>query len=131
MGFYGHYLDLKKLKLVAILISISMAILGIIIGPILVDIFFPKYLETKMVIQIMSISVIPGTIAHILQSQLLGNEKSKIVLIGTGISLLVLVILTIILGLNFGIMGVAISIVISPSIKVGIFSIQYFKRKII
>ncbi len=106
-----------------------MAIAGITIGPILIDAFFPKYLETKLIIQIMSISVIPGTIANILQSQLLGNEKSKIVLIGTGITILVLVISTISLGLSFGIVGVAISMVISSSTRVGIYSIDYIKRR--
>jgi O-antigen/teichoic acid export membrane protein len=124
-------INLKKLKLLAILISILMAIGGIILGPIIIDTFFPKYLDTKMVIQIMSINVIPATIAYILQSQLLGNEKSKIVLIGTGISLLILVVTTIILGLNFGIIGIAISLIISSSTKVGFYLIGYIRRNAI
>lgn len=122
-------INLKRLKFLAILISILMAIAGIVIGPVLIDTFFPKYLDTKLIIQIMSITVIPATIAYILQSQLLGNEKSKIVLIGTGISLLVLVISTISLGLSFGIIGVAISMIISSSTKVGIYSVGYIKRR--
>ena len=121
-------IDLKKLKLIAILISVLMSIGGIILGPIIIDTFFPKYLDTKIVIQVMSINVIPATVAYILQSQLLGNEKSKIVLIGTGISLFILVISTIILGLNFGIIGVAISLIISSSTKVGFYLIEYMKR---
>ena len=121
--------NLKKLKLLAILISILMAIFGIVAGPILIDVFFPKYLETKFVIQIMSINVIPATIAYILQSQLLGNERSRTVLIGTGVSLSVLVFSTIILGLNFGITGVAISLILSSFTKVGIYAIGYNRRE--
>ena len=123
-------INLRKLKGIVILISIVMAILGIIVGPILIDTFFPKYLETKVVIQILSINVIPGTIAYIFQSQLLGNEKSRTVLIGTGVSLFVLIVLTIILGINFGIIGVAISLIISSCTKVGFYSIEYVKRRV-
>ncbi len=123
--------DLKKLKFLAILVSILMAIGGIILGPIIIDTFFVKYVDTKIVIQIMSINVIPITIAYIFQSQLLGNEKSKTVLIGTGISLIVLVISTISLGLNFGIIGVAIGLIMSSSTKVGVYLIEYIRRNTI
>ena len=85
----------------------------------------------KIAIQIMSINVIPTTIAYIFQSQLLGNEKSKTVLIGTGMSLIVLVISTISLGLNFGIIGVAISLIMSSSTKVGVYLIEYIRRNTI
>ena len=69
----------------------------------------------------MSIAVIPGTISLILQSEFLGNEKSKIVLIGNVFSLIALTISMIILGLNFGIVGLAISLIIANLSKMIIF----------
>ena len=89
----------------------------------LIDEFFPKFLQAVDAIRIMSVVVIPGTIALILESEFLGKEKSKVVIIGTGISLFVLVIGMIVLGSMFGIEGVAFSLILSSLIKTGFYGI--------
>ena len=119
----------KNLKIFAIIVSISISLVGIFLGPILVEVFFPKYLEAKDAIQIMSVSIAPSTIALILESQFLGSEKSRVVLIGAIISLVILICGMIILGLNFGIIGLAWSLIIATSAKTVFLLFAYYKNK--
>ena len=118
----------KNLKIFAILVSILISLVGIFLGPILIEMFFPEYLEAKDAIQIMSIAIVPSTIALIFQSRFLGSEKSGVVLIGNIISLIILTCGMIILGLNFGIVGLACSLVIATSAKTVFFLFTYYKN---
>ncbi|MAS77069.1 MAG: hypothetical protein CMG15_00305 [Candidatus Marinimicrobia bacterium] len=113
----------KKSKIIVVIISGIITLFGIFLAPILIDEFFPKFLQAVDAIRIMSVVVIPGTIALILESEFLGKEKSKVVIIGTGISLFVLVIGMIVLGSMFGIEGVAFSLILSSLIKTGFYGI--------
>ena len=119
----------KNLKIFAIIVSISISLVGIFLGPTLVEVFFPKYLEAKDAIQIMSVVIAPSTIALILESQFLGSEKSRVVLIGTIISLVILICGMIILGLNFGIIGLAWSLIIATSAKTVFLLFAHYKNK--
>ena len=73
-------------------------------------------------------AIIPSTIALIFQSRFLGSEKSGVVLIGNIISLIILICGMIILGLNFGIVGLACSLVIATSAKTVFFLFTYYKN---
>jgi O-antigen/teichoic acid export membrane protein len=116
----------KQVKIFLIIFSIFISILGIFIAPMLVENFFPKFIEAIDAIKIMSLVVIPGSIALILEAQFLGKEKSKIVIIGTGISLVFLTIGMIVLGSWFGITGVAWSLVIATTAKTTFYLIKKF-----
>jgi len=105
----------KKLKKITISVSIILAILGIILAPIILPILFPKFIVAIEVIQIVSISVIPSTINLMYISKFLGNEKTKIILIGSGIFLLVQISAILLLGQLLGVNGVAIALVLGSS----------------
>ena len=105
----------KKLKKITIVVSVILAILGIILAPIVLPILFPKFTEAIEVIQIVSISVIPSTINLIYISKFLGNELSKIVLIGSGIFLSIQIVSILILGELFGVNGIALALVLGAS----------------
>ena len=105
----------KKLKKITISVSIILAILGIILAPIILPILFPKFIVAIEVIQIVSISVIPSTINLMYISKFLGNEKTKIILIGSGIFLLVQISAILVLGQLLGVNGVAIALVLGSS----------------
>ena len=105
----------KKLKKLTITVSIILAGLGFILAPIILPILFPKFTEAIEVIQIVSISVIPSTINLMYISKFLGNELSKIVLIGSGIFLAVQIISIFVLGELIGVNGVAIALVLGSS----------------
>jgi len=118
----------KQVKIIIIIFSIFMSILGIFIAPILIESFFPKFVEAIDAIKIMSLVVVPGSISLILESQFLGNEKSKIVMIGTGISLAILTSGMIILGSWIGISGVAWSLVLATTAKTIFYLIKNNER---
>ena len=116
----------KRVKIFVIIFSISVSALGIFIAPMLIENFFPKFIESVDAIRIMSLAVIPSSIALILEAQFLGKERSKIVIIGTGISLVFLTIGMIVLGSWFGITGVAWSLVIATTAKTTFYLIKNF-----
>lgn len=105
----------KKLKRLTIIVSVGLAIIGVILAPIVLPVLFPKFTEAVEVIQIISISLIPSTINMIYISKFLGNEISKIVLMGSGIFLGVQIISIFILGELFGVNGVAMALVLGAS----------------
>ena len=118
----------KNLKIFAIIVSVSISLVGIFLGPTVIEVFFPKYLEAKDAIQIMSIVIAPATITLIFESQFLGSEKSRVVLIGAIISLVILTGGMIILGLNFGIIGLAWSLIIATIAKMVFLLIMHYKN---
>ena len=70
------------LQALTIIIAIIISIIGITLTPHTLPTIFPKYAGVVDSIQILSIAVIPITISFIITSQLLGAERSRIVLIG-------------------------------------------------
>ena len=103
----------KKIKKISIGSSIMVACLGIVLSPILIPIIFPDYVEAIQLIQIISFMVIPSSIILAYNSELLGKEKSRFVLIAQGISVSVYLVGLLTLGAIIGINGVAISLVLS------------------
>ena len=103
----------KKIKKISIGSSIIVACLGIVLSPVLIPIIFPDYVEAIQLIQIISFMVIPSSIILAYNSELLGKEKSRFVLIGQGISVSVYLGGLLTLGTIIGINGVAISLVLS------------------
>ena len=113
----------KKPKIIVIVFSVFITIFGIFVAPILINELFPKFSEAVDAIRIMSLVIIPTTISLILESEFLGNEKSRVVLIGTTILLTSLIIGMIVLGSRMGIEGIAYSLVIAQIAKLGFYLI--------
>lgn len=121
----------KKLKKLTIIVSIILAVLGFILAPIILPILFPKFIEAIEVIQIVSISIIPSTINLMYISKFLGNELSKIVLIGSGIFLSVQIVSIFLLGELFGVNGVAVALVLGSSAEaIFLISVNKFVYKL-
>jgi len=97
----------KKIRQIALVISIIIAILGVIISPDVIDWLFPKYIDTIDAIQIMSLGVVPGTISILYSSKFLGMEKSKFVMITKLVSLGVLIGGFLYFGPIYGVIGLA------------------------
>ena len=119
----------NKLKQTAVLLSIGIAVLGVVLSPHIIPNFFPKFIEAVDAIQIMSIAIIPSMITLIYTSKLLGLEKSKFVLISKIITTSSLITGFIILGPIFGIIGLA-GVFVSVSIFEAsfLFSINKIKK---
>jgi len=118
----------KNLKFFAIVVSIPISLIGILLGPFFIETFFPKYIDAITAIQIMSIVIVPTMFVSIFESQFLSAEKSKIVLISSIIYTVFLVSGMIVLGLNFGMIGLAFSFVIATLAKAVFFVSVYYKN---
>tara|TARA_B100000029_G_C17540528_1_gene946520 strand:+ start:239 stop:1411 length:1173 start_codon:yes stop_codon:yes gene_type:complete len=103
----------KQLKKILILFSITISVISFVLSPILIEIIFPKFSESILVIQIISFTVIPGTIGNILFSKILALEQSRYLILATSIQLCVVLFGTIFLGSLFGLMGIAVSFLIA------------------
>jgi len=97
----------KKIRQIALVISIIIAILGVTILPNVIDWLFPKFIDAKDAIQIMSLGVVPGTISILYGSKFLGMEKSKIVMISKLVSLAIVIGGFLYFGPIYGTVGLA------------------------
>ena len=107
----------KFLIQIVIIISVIVSFAGIFLSPLVIPNFFPKYVDAGVAIQIMSLSIIPITITTICTSRLLSKEKSKLVLIGNMIGLIIIILGILTLGSMYGTMGIAMSFVLSTISK--------------
>ncbi len=103
----------KKLKTIVVFASIIIAFSGIILAPHIIPYVFPKFVDAIEVIQILSISIVPATINFILISEFLGAEKSRTVMLGSGIFLSIQIPTIFILGNMIGVNGLAVALVLA------------------
>lgn len=102
----------KKLKQIAIGVSSIFALLVFFISPILLPIVFPKFDESIEIVQIVCIAIIPRTISMMFNASFLGNEKSRVVIAGSGIYLTIQIIGIMILGDLYGFVGMGIALLL-------------------
>lgn len=105
----------NKLKFYTILFSGGLTIIGITLSPIILPILFPKFNEAIGIIQILSLSITPGTINLTYISKFMGNEKPKIVLIGSVLFISIQIISMFTLGKIYGANGIAMAFVLAVS----------------
>jgi O-antigen/teichoic acid export membrane protein len=120
----------NRLKFYSVICSIIISLLGIVFLPIIIEVLFPKYIIVINAIQIMSIHIIPYSIAVIFESKLLGALKTKYVLVGRLTGLGVMIIGMITLGSILDIVGIAISLILSSIALCIIFMIGIKKLEI-
>lgn len=116
-----------KLKKITVLFSVIISIISISAAPSLLPIIFPKFTDSIIIIQIMSIAIIPKTISIIYTSKLLGNHKNKTVMLGALTSTIILVVGIFSIGVYWGYIGISIAFVLS---KIGEVIFFYFKKNI-
>jgi O-antigen/teichoic acid export membrane protein len=110
-------IERKTVKRLGLIISIALTIISFFFIPYIIEWFFPNYTEAKTSAQIMVLGMIPLTLNSILNSRLLGRENSKPVLIGSAVYILSLVCLLLMLKDVLGLIGFALSVVISLSLQ--------------
>jgi O-antigen/teichoic acid export membrane protein len=106
----------NKFKVVILLISIIISVFGITLGPEIIPILFPKFINSIEIIPILSLAVIPNTIILIFSSKFLGNEKSRFIIIGTLIHAISYLLLVVLLGSEYGLLGISIGFLTSSII---------------
>lgn len=106
----------SKLKNYSLMLSVLLSIFSIILLPILISFFIPDYENSTLSMQIISISIIPTTLAVLHESFFLGNENSRVVLYGRSIQFSIYITLIILLGTQFGLIGLVTSHLVGVSI---------------
>jgi len=97
----------KNIKIFAVIIAGLITILSIFAIPYVINMFIPKYDDSIIPIQIMSLAVVPLSVIGIQQSKFFGKEHSREVLMGGLIQSGFYLALIILLGQNFGLIGLA------------------------
>jgi len=115
----------KNLKKYAFFLIGAITVITILFSPILIPQILPQFEESIQVIQIMSLAFIPSALSILYSSELLGSERTKIILIGTIISISILSVGIVLLGGNYGLLGISISFVLA---KIAEFIFLYIKK---
>jgi len=102
-----------KLKKISFYLSIVIATGAFFLAPIVLPSIFPKFTHVIEIVQISSFALIPNALVAIYSSKLLGNEKSKVVVISLIIYFIIQIGGIILLGNIFGINGIALSFVLA------------------
>jgi O-antigen/teichoic acid export membrane protein len=105
----------KKIKKIAILISVIIGLSGSIFAPMALPIFLPKYIYAAEIIRIISFAVIPKTVSMMYRSKFLSNNNSFPLMIGGIIFVIVQVSGIVSLGTMWGINGIASSLLLAAS----------------
>lgn len=99
----------KKLKRFVIVLSVVIALLITFVGPFIIPILFPQYIEAIDAIRILSFSIIPMTITTTISSKLLGQENNTWLALSKAISIITFILIVLILEPYFGVAGLAVS----------------------
>jgi len=111
----------SKIKIFSLGISGIVAIISFVIIPFGISSFLPKYEESIIAMQILSLGIIPLTITNIQESELFGKENSRVVFLGSILQAGLYLVLIIFLGQIYGLVGFAIGFVLAVIIR-GIFN---------
>ena len=118
----------SRVKLWTFLFAIVTCIATIVLSPHLIPLFFEKFADVVIAIQILSIGVIPGTANLFYLSKFLGLEKSKNPLIGLSIQVTITILGIVILGPMYEIVGISISYVLA---SLGNFTFLFFANRLL
>lgn len=107
----------RKIGVGSFVISSILAAIFVAAVPWVITNFFPNFVSSIFPAQIMSIGIIPMTVTSILSSRFLGMERSRPVFIGAAIYVATQYTTITILGKMFGIVGLALSLVIALTVQ--------------
>jgi len=107
-----------KLKILAVSISGLLAIVGALLAPFVVPMLFLEFTESIQIVQILSFSLIPGTITMMYVSKFLGAEKPMYLIVGSIIFLIVQMIGIFGLKDTYGIYGVSFAMILGYLVEV-------------
>ena len=107
----------KNLKKISIFVSIGLTAFGMVILPMIIPVLFPKFIDTTIAIQILSLAIIPATIGIFYETKFLALEKGKFPIISKSIGIITIVFGFLTLGPIYGIIGLAVTFVIAAFLE--------------
>ena len=106
----------RKIKLIGLSYAVGVSILGFTILPLVVPLVFEKFIGIGPAIQIISLAAIPTTITLFYTSQILGREKSCVILASRILGSISIIVMLLILAPLYGMIGAASAFVLSALI---------------
>jgi O-antigen/teichoic acid export membrane protein len=120
--------DKTKIKQIGFGLAVAAAVIAFFTLPYFIEILFPSFVSSILVVRIMSLAVIPSTIVAVMNASLLGRGRSRMVLIAGLIYLVSLMVGVIALGGALGAIGLALTLVVAQSIQA---TVLLAKRKVL
>jgi len=106
----------RKIKIIGLSYAVGVSILGFTILPLVVPLVFEKFIGIGPAIQIISLAAIPTTITLFYTSQILGREKSSVILASRILGSISIIVMLLILAPLYGIIGAASAFMLSALI---------------
>ena len=103
----------RKIKLIGLSYAVGVSMLGFTILPLIVPQIFEKFSDIGPAIQIISLAVIPTTIGLFYTSQILGREKSSVILASRILGSISIIAMLVVLAPLYGMIGAASAFVLS------------------
>lgn len=118
----------KAIKIFSLIISCLIAIVSIFTIQYVINAFLPQYVESIILMQILSFAIIPLTIISIQESEFFGKENSRVVLFGSVLQSGLYLLTIILFGQAFGLIGLSIGFVLAVILRV-VFNLLIGKKK--
>ena len=119
----------NKIRVYGIALSIIITVLIFVLAPVILKVFFPNYINSLNSIRILSLGIIPMMITGTLNSKFLAMKLTRYVLFSSIIYQVTQMILIIILGKEFGIEGISLSVVIALICQITFLGIMHFRLR--
>ena len=103
----------RKIKLIGLSYAVGVSMLGFTILPLIVPQIFEKFSEIGPAIQIISLAIIPTTIGLFYTSQILGREKSGVILASRILGSISIIAMLVVLAPLYGMVGAASAFALS------------------
>jgi len=117
----------NRIRLYGIALSIIITILVFVLAPVILQTFFPNYINSLNSIRILSLGIIPMMITGTLNSKFLAMKLTRYVLFSSIIYQVTQLVLIIVLGRRFGIDGISLSVVIAMIFQITFLGIAHFR----
>ena len=103
----------RKIKLIGLSYAVGVSMLGFTILPMIVPQIFEKFNDIGPAIQIISLAIIPTTIGLFYTSQILGREKSGVILASRILGSISIIAMLVVLAPLYGMVGAASAFTLS------------------
>jgi O-antigen/teichoic acid export membrane protein len=117
----------NRLRVYGIALSIIITILVFVLAPVILQVFFPNYINTLNSIRILSLGIIPMMITSMLNSKFLAMKLTRYVLFSSITYQVTQIILIVILGKQYGIDGISMSVVIAMLFQITFLGVTHLR----
>jgi len=110
-------ISILKIKRISLLGASTLSVIGFLVSPLLITMFFPKYADSILLSQVIILALTPYTYSAISRAELFANERSRIVLKSMLLFVLLMLFFQAFLGSLVGTIGLGYALVLAYSLE--------------